>query len=151
MKAWLNIKQQGSSSLKSISVWECMTQLHFEDIMVKYSRLKNSQQRNTCVHTALVAVICASIHSQAKNIKVIISPSKEKLIPITVAFCFYYLLMIVFCIHCCSLPDAAKIHIHHVQKLCSGCLCDRLGGAANRETQVRWTASGFQALGQGKR
>lgn len=61
MNAWLNIKQQGSSSLKSVSVWECITQSHFEDILVKYSRLKASQQQNTCVHTALVAVICSLI------------------------------------------------------------------------------------------
>lgn len=59
--------------------------------------------------------------------------------------------MTVFCLHCCSLPDAAKIHIHHVQKLCSGCLRDRLRRAANGETKVRWTASAFQAPGQGKR
>lgn len=55
-----------------------MTQWHFEDIMVKYSRLKTNQEQNTCMHPALFAVICVSIMSQTKNKEVIISPSKRK-------------------------------------------------------------------------
>lgn len=56
--------------------------------------------------------------------------------------------MTVYCIHYCSLPDAAKIHIHHVQKLCLGCLSDGLHRLASTDPRPM---DGFPGCGAGEK